>query len=93
MRVGLNVDVPEHTEPFYRNFRVEFFFSAISYTFHRLLIIPHSVVCKNMPLLAAVINPDIGVWGSDLYSFVRDNYLGTGFPLSGFHLRYASSPR
>ena len=72
--LGLNDGVPKDAEPLNRiSPLLEASFNEISNTFHRFRITYYSVVRGRM-LLAGVINRDIGVWESDLSTFVRDKY-------------------
>ena len=78
--LGLNDDVPEDAEPLNRTHHLETSFNEISNKFRRFLITRYSVVRGRMLVLAGVINRNIGVWESDLYTFVRNKYSRTMSP-------------
>ena len=76
LRLGLNNDVPEDTEPLNRVPHLEASFNEISNKFRRFLIAHYSVVCGRTLVFAAVINRYIGVWENDLSTFFRDKCPG-----------------
>ena len=69
--------IPEDAEPLNRISHHKASFNEISNKFSRFRITHYSVVRGRMLVLAGVINRDIGVWESDLSTFVRDTYSGT----------------
>ena len=77
LSLGLNDEVPEDAESLNRISHHKASFNEISNTFSRFLITHYSAVRGRMLVLAGVINRDIGVWESDLSTFVRDKYSGT----------------
>ena len=83
LRLGLNDGVPKPGEPLSCIFHFEATFNEIFNKFRMLLITHYSVVRGCILVLAAVINRDIGVWGSGLSTFVRHEYSGTVPPGAG----------
>ena len=77
LRLGLNDEVPEDAEPLNRVSRLEASFKEISNKFRRFLITHYGVVRGRILVLADVINRDIGVWESELSTFVRHKYSET----------------
>ena len=83
LHLGLNDDVPKNTDPLNRISHFEVPFNEISNKFRRLLITHYSVLRGRMLVLAGIINCDIGVWESDLSTYLRDKYSGIMPPGTG----------
>ena len=71
-RLGLNDDVPGNAEPLNSILHLKASFNEIPNKFRRF----RSVVRGRMLVLTGVTNRDIGVWKSNLSTFMRDRYSG-----------------
>ena len=80
LHLDLNNDVPEDAEPLNRISHLEASFNEISNKFRRFLTTYYSVVRGRMLVLAGAISRDIGVWESDLSTFVGVKYSGAMTP-------------
>ena len=83
LRIDLYDDVPEDAAPLNRISCLEASFNEIFNKCRRFLITHWSKVRGRMLVLAGVINRDMGVWESDLYTFVRDEHSGSMPPGAG----------
>ena len=73
LRLVPNDDVPKDAEPLNRISHLAASFNEKSNKFRRFFITHYSVAPGLMVVLAGVINRDIGVWESNLSTFVRAN--------------------
>ena len=83
LRLGLNDEVLENTQPLNYISRLEASFNDISDKLSMFFITHYSVVRDRMLVHAGVINRDISVYESDLSKFVRDKYSGAMPPGAG----------